>query len=212
MLTVDVFHDTVCPWCRIGKKNLKDAIAQYDGEVEVRYHTFFLNNTIPVEGYPFREYMLAKGNHRVPLEQFFDGPRRAGEAAGLTFNFEQITKAPNSTLSHRLIVLTPEEQREAIIDALYAAYFEHGRDIGDVDVLVEIAVENGWEADVARDTLISDAGQHEVMADADFAHQVGISGVPFFIINNTWALSGAQPVEVFLRALQQIGSGEIQPG
>lgn len=180
------------------------ALEQWDGEaITVRYHTFFLNEGIPPEGAPFREYMLAKGSGRIPLEQFFDAPRRMGQAVGITFNFEAIEHAPNTVLSHRLIALTPEHLEEAMIDALYAAYFEHGQNIGDVDVLVKIAGEVGLDENDIRTQLLSDAHRDEVLTTARQAQQAGISGVPFFIFNNTFAFSGAQSPDVVLNALRQ---------
>ena len=210
-MIIDVFHDTTCPWCRIGKKNLKDAIAQFDGEeVTVRYHTFFLNFQIPPEGEPFRSYMEAKGGGRIPLEGFFDAPRQAGAAAGLTFNFEKIEYAPNTLLSHRLIALTPEERKEALIDAIYRAYFEEGCNTGDLDVLVEIAANNGLDADEIRAQLLTDAARNEVIADAQQAHQIGITGVPFFIFNQKYALSGAHPASTLLNILEQVRDETVE--
>lgn len=203
-MRIDVFHDTACPWCRIGKQHLKLALAKWDGEpVEVYYHTFFLNADIPTEGYDFQSYMFAKGGGKMPLEGWFDAPRQMGAAVGVTFNFDKITRAPNTLLSHRLIALTPDEQQEAMIDALYAAYFEHGRDIGDLEVLVAIAVEQGLDAAVIRQKLVGDEAEAEILAEAREAHRLGINGVPFFVVNNLYGLSGAQPPEVLLQAIEQ---------
>jgi predicted DsbA family dithiol-disulfide isomerase len=140
------------------------------------------------------------------LEQFFDRPRQLGAQSGLTFNFEKMEYAPNSLLSHRLIALTPAENKEAIIDALYAAYFEDGRNIGDLDTLLEIAAEVGLETADLRTSLAGTAARDEVLAEAQWAQQQGISGVPFFIFNNRYALSGAQPPEVILEVLNRIAS------
>ena len=204
---IDLFSDTVCPWCRIGKRHLELALAEWAREtaepVTLRYRSFFLDPTTPPEGRDFRGHMTAKGGGRVPLEQFFAAPRERGAAVGLTFNFEAIEKAPNTLLSHRLVYITPEPQRGALLDALYAAYFEFGRDIGDRGVLVEVAVAVGLDAAETRTQLAGDTGAAEVMADVAFARQVGISGVPFFIFNERVAFSGAQPPDVILRVLRQ---------
>jgi predicted DsbA family dithiol-disulfide isomerase len=207
MIQIDIFHDTVCPWCRIGKQHLKLALEQWQGEMpEINFRTFFLDPTIPAEGRNFKEHMIAKGGGRIPLEQFFDRPRQLGAQSGLTFNFEKMEYAPNSLLSHRLIALTPAENKEAIIDALYAAYFEDGRNIGDLDTLLEIAAEVGLETADLRTSLAGTAARDEVLAEAQWAQQQGISGVPFFIFNNRYALSGAQPPEVILEVLNRIAS------
>ena len=204
---IDLFSDTVCPWCRIGKRQLELALAEWAREtaepVTLRYRSFFLDPTIPPEGRDFRGHMMAKGGGRVPLEQFFAAPRERGAAVDLTFNFEAIGKAPNPLLSHRLVYIAPEANRGALLDALYAAYFEFGRDVGDLDVLVDVAEAAGLDAAETRAQLAGDAGTAEVLADVEFARQVGISGVPFFIFNDRLAFSGAQPPDVILRVLRQ---------
>lgn len=160
MMQIDLFHDTVCPWCRIGKQHLKMALDRWEGEpVMVRYRSFFLNPDIPPEGYDFRSYLLAKGNGRISLDQWFDAPRRMGAAAGLTFNFEQIERAPNTLLSHRLIALASEESKEALVDAIYQAYFEQGRDIGRLEELVDIANEGGFDGGYFQTLLPGDTAQ-----------------------------------------------------
>ena len=203
---IQVFSDIVCPWCRIGKRHLELALADWAAEsaepVSVAYRSFFLDPTIPPEGRDFRAHMSAKGGGRVPLEQFFSAPRERGAAAGLTFNFEQIEKAPNTLLAHRLVYLAPPAERGALLDALYSAYFEFGRDVGDADTLAEIAAAAGRPA-AAEALLNSDAGTADVLADVAFARQAGISGVPFFIINDRLAFSGAQPPATILRVLRQ---------
>jgi predicted DsbA family dithiol-disulfide isomerase len=204
-MQIDLFHDTACPWCRIGKRHLQLALAQWDGEpIEVRYRAFFLNERIPATGEDFRPYMAAKTGGRIPLEQLFAGPRQAGERVGLRFDFEAISRAPNTLLSHRLIALAPDSQKEAVIDAVYAAYFEQGRDIGDMETLVDIAGAAGLERAAMRELLLSDAGQEQALADALWAQRAGISGVPFFIVDDKYAWSGAQPPEAILQTLKQI--------
>ena len=205
-MRIDLFSDIVCPWCRIGKRHLELPLADWAAEsaepVALNYRSFFLGPTVPPEGRDFRAHMSAKGGGRMPLEQFFGAPRERGAAVGLTFNFEQIGKAPHTLLAHRLAYLTPPAERGALLDALYSAYFEFGRDVGDVDTLAEIATAAGLPAAAAA-LLNSDAGTSEVLADVAFAQQVGISGVPFFIFNDRLAFSGAQPPDVILRVLRQ---------
>ena len=118
-MQIDVYQDTVCPWCRIGKRELELALQDFDGEpVDVTYHSFFLDPTIPPEGRDFRPFMEAKGGGRVPLQQFFDAPTLRGESVGLTFNFEDITRAPNTTLSHQLVAITPDYLKAAMLNAI----------------------------------------------------------------------------------------------
>ena len=204
-MKIEVYQDTVCPWCRIGKRNLILALKQWQAEpVEVTYRSFFLNPNIPAEGFPFHEYMHAKGGGQVPLEDFFDAPRRMGAQVGLNFAFERIERAPNSLLSHRLIYLAPAEKKEAILDAVYAAYFEFGQDIGDLEVLLGIAGEHGLDVDQLRQQLADDAGREEVLVEARRARLFGVSGVPYFIVDDRYAFSGAQPPEAIVDILNQI--------
>ncbi len=202
-MRIDIYHDTVCPWCRIGKKNLKLALEQWGGEAEIYYHTYFLNPDIPPEGTDFKRYMSAKGGGQVPLENWFDAPRRMGEAVDLEFHFEKISRAPNSLLSHRLIMLTPGEKQEAMIDAIYDAYFRDGRDIGQLDVLIDIAAAQGLEAQSLRSRLLSDEAREQVEQEASEAQTMGITGVPFFILDQKYAFSGAHPPERIVSVLQQ---------
>lgn len=207
---IDVFSDTVCPWCRIGKRHLELALAEWDGEpVTVSYRSFFLDPTIPVKGKDFKTHMLAKGGGRMGLEDFFAMPRERGAAVGLAFNFEAIEKAPNTMLSHRLVSLTPEAQRGAMLDAIYAAYFEHGRDIGDANVLVDLASGLGLDAEATRAALAGEAGEEQVLGDLDYARQAGISGVPFFIFDGKYAFSGAQPPQAIRRVMEQVAAETV---
>lgn len=203
MIEIDVFQDTVCPWCRIGKENLRQALAAWPEPAQVRYHAFFLNEDVPPEGVDFVTYMEEKFNGRLSLAQLFDGPTQRGAEVGLTFNFANVTKYPNTTHSHQLIQLAPDMYKEAVVDAVYKAYFADGRDIGDLDVLVAIAAEVGWQQPTLRQQLADGEGAAEVLADVQWAREQGITGVPFFIINGRYAFSGAQPPAAIQRVFQQ---------
>lgn len=202
---IDIYHDTVCPWCRIGKKNLQIALENFTEEpVTISYHTFFLNEGLPPEGADFREYMQAKVAGRIPLNQIFEMPTRAGEKVGLRFNFEKIKRSPNTALSHILIAFTPDDQKVTMIDALYKAYFEDGLDIGQKEVLLDLAKAQGLDLDQVGAGLNDSDLFAKVEAEAHAAQEMGITGVPFFIFNGKYALSGAQPPETFARVLPQI--------
>lgn len=204
-MRVDVYHDTVCPWCRIGKAHMKQALDQWTGEpVEVYYHAFYLNPNIPLEGYNFQEYMTAKNGGRVLPQEWFNRPREMGTQVGLTFNFERIEYMPNTTLSHQLIAATPPERRDTIIDAIYDAYFEHGYNIGNLDVLVDIAGAQGLDTQKIRKALEGNTELAAIQSDMDTAIQIGVTGVPFFVFNQRFAFSGAQPVSAFLQVMTQL--------
>ncbi len=203
-MIVDVFQDTICPWCRIGKNHLETALKQWEsGKVEVRYHPFFLNPTTPAAGYEFKTYIAAKFGGADRLDALFEGPRRAGAAAGLVFNFDKIGYTPNTLNSHRLMALTPDTHKDAMLDAIHKAYFEDGLDIGDMDVLVQIAGANGLDAAEIAAQLHSDVMREEVLAETEWAANLGVTGVPLFVFNGTLALSGAHPPQTILNAMRQ---------
>ena len=128
----------------------------------------------------------------------------------MTFNFEAITRAPNTSLSHQLIALAPQVKRPALIETVYDAYFEYGQDIGDLDLLVEIAERHGLDPQVVRKKLAAGDARAQVERSVAEAQAVGITGVPFFVIDNQYAFSGAQPPEAMRRILQQI-SAQVAP-
>ena len=201
---IDIYTDTVCPWCRIGWRHFELALERWQGEpVTVAHHPFFLNPDVPPEGYDFLPYMTEKFQGRMTPEALFAGPTEAGKRVGLTFRFDKVGKSPNTLLSHRLIALAPADKRDAIVKAIYDAYFEFGRDIGQLDVLADIAAENGLDREAVRAALAGDAAEAQVLAEVEQARQLGIQGVPFFVLDNRFAFSGAQPPEVMLRAMQQ---------
>lgn len=204
-MQLDVYHDIACPWCRIGKAHLQDAIAQWDADdpVTITYHPFFLNANIPAEGIDFEQYMLAKGNYRMALEDFFTAPREMGKQAGITFNFEAIEYAVNTLHAHRLVSFVVEDAQPTLIDALYAAYFEHGQNVGDIDVLADIAERQGHDRDEIYTRLMSAENRNIVQKSMHHAHQIGITGVPFFVINKRLAFSGAQTAKTIVRVMKQ---------
>ncbi len=209
---IDIVHDTACPWCRIGKHNLHTALASWTGEpVTVSYLPYLLNPNLPPEGADFRETMRSKYRN-VDLQQMFDGPTRAGAAVGLAFNFEKVKDAPNTLLSHRLIALAPDDQRESLITAIYAAYFEHGQNISLLAVLLDVAESIGLDRAEYETLLNSGAAEKETAEQVAQMYESGISGVPYFIFNGKWALNGAQPVHVFNQVLAKVAQEDAVQG
>ena len=204
-MLIDIFHDTVCPWCRIGKKHLFDALAQWEEEaVNIRWHPFLLDNTIPSEGYEFRSFMQKrKGISSAQLQQIFDYTRQAGEVAGVQLNFDKIRLAVNTQLAHKLIALAPVKIRNDIVEAIYQAYFENGLNIGDIEVLVAIGKNHQMDENNLRLKLTANHAVDAVMAESTFARLNGINSVPFFIFNNQVRVDGSQSVNVFLEALNR---------
>lgn len=202
-MLINIFHDTACPWCWISKKHLFDALKQWQGKpVDIRWHSFLLDSTIPAQGYEFRSFMLSRKEMGTKeLERMFDYTRQVGEAAGVKLNFDKISRAVNTTKSHQLIALAPETIKNTIVEAIYKAYFEDGLNISDIELLVTIGTEAGMDATQIRQQLKADAALTKVVAESNFARLNGITCVPLFIINNQIRVDGSHSVEVFLQAL-----------
>ncbi|MFM1651897.1 DsbA family oxidoreductase [Brevibacillus sp. B_LB10_24] len=208
-MIIDIFQDTICPWCRIGKKHLFDALQQWNGKpASIRYRSYMLDPNTPEAGHPFREAMLALTGTPQALDRMLEHVTAAGAASGLTFHFDRVDKKPNTLASHQLIKLAPDEKTGAVVDAIYQAYFEAGLDIGDLDVLAKIAEQQGMDGNELKALIQSGAKQAEIEQDLQYARQLQISGVPFFVIDNQLALSGAHPVETFLKAFEKVNSPE----
>lgn len=203
-MNIDVFSDSVCPWCRIGKKNLFDAIEQWTGEpIQVHFRTYLLSPELPKEGKPFFEAMASKGSPDM-IMQMLTQVTGAGEAVNIPFRFDKVERMPNTLASHQFIKSVPEEDTTRVVDAIFKAYFEDGKDIGDVEVLLSLADELGLDVEHVRDAIENERKMDEIQADIAFARENQITGVPFFVINGKLALSGAHPVENFLKAFKQV--------
>ena len=208
VIKIDVVSDVVCPWCYIGKRRLEKAIDQLrnDFDFEVEYHPFELNPTMPLEGRSQKEYLAAKFGGEERYNQITSHTEKAAALEGLKFDFSKQKISPNTLNSHRLIAFAKRHGKQAQIkEALMSAYFEGGIDLTKSENLVSIAVEHGLDANETHSFLNSDELAAEVKLEEQLNYKKGISGVPFYIINNKFGVSGAQPTEVFLNALTEIG-------
>ena len=203
-LTIDIVSDVVCPWCYLGKANLEKALVEFNEPVIVRWHPFQLDPTIPPEGLDRKAYMAKKFPDPSYLKNAHERLQSLGDAIGLKFDFEAIAKSPNTLDAHRLIQWAEDsDQQDKIVTALFKAYFEGGRDIGDQALLTEIAVENGFKRQDIEQRLAGEDDIESVQAEIEEAQRIGVTGVPFFIFNRKLAASGAQPPEQLLAAMRQ---------
>lgn len=202
MIRIDIVSDTVCPWCFIGKRRLEAALAQRGGgePVEIHWRPFQLNPDMPEGGLDRRTYLEAKFGGPDRAQQIYERIRGAGRSAGIDFEFERIPRTPNTINSHRLIhhAAGLGKQNE-IVEALFRAYFFEGRDIGDTETLIDSATSVGLPAEDIRRYLESDADTELVRGQDMQARGMGIDGVPCFIFDNQYAVTGAQEPAVFLK-------------
>ncbi|WP_159881970.1 DsbA family oxidoreductase [Paenibacillus puerhi] len=204
-MQIDIYSDMVCPWCRIGKQNLMNALAAWkDGDQAViRYRAYQLDPDLPPEGKPFREAMAKKMGGVNQIAQVTAQVTQAGAAAGVLFRFEHVTRMPNTLLAHRLTALLALDKQGAWVDAVMKAYFEDGQDIALKEVLLGIAAELGEDPEALGERLDRGEGKLQVKTDQQEAARLGITGVPFFVFNNKYALSGAYPPEQIIKVLEQ---------
>jgi predicted DsbA family dithiol-disulfide isomerase len=192
-ITLDVFSDVVCPWCWLGHARLQRALSEEPpGSVQVRWHAFQLDPSVPPEGADYAEHLGSKFAPEA-LRAGHDRLRALGEAEGLEYRFERIERAANTILAHRAVkVAGAVGAEQEAISALFAAHFRDGADVGDLDTVVDVVSRGAaLKPEALRAALEEGAGIPEVQADLDLARRIGIQGVPYFLAGGRVAVSGA---------------------
>lgn len=206
-MKIDVVSDVICPWCFLGKRRLDKALALVpEIRAEVNFRPFFLDPGIPPEGLSRAQYMKDKFGSR-DLKALHKPLEEAGAKDGVPYQFNKITRTPNTLDAHRLIRWAKQAGKQlAVVDGLFCAYWRDGRDVGDHAVLADVAGANGMDkAEVAR-LLPLDTDMREVLDEVQQAYQLGVSGVPTFIINEHYGVSGAQEPEALAEVLRQVAA------
>lgn len=206
-MKIEIWSDIACPFCYIGKRNLEAALQEFEhaDEVELEWRSFELNPQAPVDGESDMTEMLAAkyGYSREQALAMNEQVSERARQAGLDFRMADIV--PTNTFdAHRLIHLAARHGLQAQMkERLLHAYFTEGQHLGDTETLVQLAGETGVPAGEAEAMLAGDDFKHEVRADQTEARDLSITGVPFFVVDRKYGISGAQPVEVFTQALEQ---------
>ncbi|CAM4514549.1 putative DsbA family dithiol-disulfide isomerase [Paenibacillus endophyticus] len=206
-MKVEVWTDMICPFCYIGKRRFEAGLEKlaHPETVEIVYRSFELNPHIQVNPLDDITGMAAarQGSTREHMKALQDDISKRAEQDGLKFNYD--TAKPTNTLNaHRLLQFAMQfGKADDVIERLYQAYFTDSLYLDDLSILVDIAIQAGLDGDDAAEMLASDRFHDEVRADELAARRVGIRGVPYFVINDKYGISGAQPAEVFVEALQQ---------
>ncbi len=207
-LHLDVIVDVVCPWCFLGKRRLDAAIEELDDlEIEVRYRPFQLDPAIPPEGIDREEYIIGKFGSADALDEAHARLFDLGADVGITYAFDLIEKTPNTLDAHRLVRWAAAEGLgDAMLERLFSLFFEEGSNLTDADTLIAAAEEIGLDGDEVTMKLEDGVDLDAVKADIAHAGRMGITGVPTVIVENKFAISGAQTSEVLVDALRRIAS------
>lgn len=205
MATIDIISDFVCPWCYIGKRHL-DAL-RAEAEIEMHWHPCFLNPDVPPGGVDRAAMMVAKFGSVERARELGRAVEDAARQAGLFLDLGVVKRVPNTADAHRLMRWAAGQGvADALAERLFAAHFADGRDIGDADVLADLAAAAGLDRALVAELLAGDADREVVRTQADHARTIGISGVPTMVFDRRLAVVGAQPVEALRQALVQAAS------
>ncbi|WP_372572780.1 DsbA family oxidoreductase [Ruegeria jejuensis] len=205
---LDIMSDPICPWCYIGKTHLDKALAAVpDHPFVIEWHPFQLNPDMPAEGMDRRAYLEGKFGGKEGAVRAYAPVVEHAEQAGLNINFDAMQRTPNTMDAHRLIHWAGIEGKQTkAVDALFEAYFVEGRDIGDHEVLGDIADGIGMDASVVLKLLQSEADRDDIAARDTHSRKMGVNSVPTFIVASQHAVPGAQPPELWEKVIQDIKS------
>ncbi len=202
-LTIEIVHDLVCPWCYLGTRRLLRTLRRRpDLLIELTWRPFLLNPDMPRLGMARSDYVVRKFGGEDRARRLYGSIAEIARAEGLLFRFDRLRRTPSSVDAHRLVRWASGFGRaDEVVEALFAAHFADGRDIGDGATLAAVATSCGLDASAAWGMLHSDAELDAVHTDNLRAHRLGINGVPCFVIGGRHAISGAQEPEVIERLL-----------
>ncbi|MEJ6398284.1 DsbA family oxidoreductase [Yoonia sp. 208BN28-4] len=206
MVKLDIISDPICPWCYIGKANLDAALRETpDHPFEMEWHPFQLNPDMPAGGMDRRTYLETKFGGKDAAVKAYAPVVEHAQQAGLTINLDAMKTTPNTIDAHRLIHWAGIEQRQTfVVDLLFKAYFVDGRDIGDAEVLADIADNAEMDASMVARLLATDEDKADIAARDAHSRKMGVNSVPTFIVANQHAVPGAQKPSVWATVIKDI--------
>lgn len=206
--TLDVLSDPICPWCYIGKVKLDRALEQRaDSEIDIFWRPYQLNPEMPAEGMDRMTYLETKFGGPERAKVIYGQIEDAALAAGLNVDFSKIKRTPNTFNAHRLIRWARSTgHQQAVVDSLFVRYFEQGQDIGERDLLLEVADEVGLDRQLLVRLYDEDADRDLLTNEEALARQMGVSGVPTFILSEKFAFVGAQETAAWLDVLDRLSN------
>jgi predicted DsbA family dithiol-disulfide isomerase len=203
-IAVDIYFDTVCPWCYVGKRRLEKALEDFEGvDVAPRWQSFLLNPDMPADGMDRTTHLVRKFGSESRVRRIYGAIADAGQSVEIDFAFDRIHKTPNSVPSHRLVRFAAAAGgADAAVEALFLEYFVNGRNIGDIEVLVDIGGRLGLAREPLAQFLHGGDGVEEILSGNARAHRMGINSVPTFVFDGKFAISGAHQPAVLRRMLE----------
>ncbi|MHC5307298.1 DsbA family oxidoreductase [Bartonella sp. LJL80] len=215
LIYIDIVSDLVCPWCYLGRKRLFKALDSLAGvETQLNWKPFQLTSQMPIGGKPYQLHMKSILGSQSAVDEAEKTLSELGEIDGIMFDFEAIQIAPNTLDAHRVVYWASQDAngiQDKLVAELYSRYFEQGQNIGDHAVLVDAAAAVGMRADVVEKLLQTAIDRDTITQDIMTASNIGVRGVPCFILDQKFVIMGAQPTEVLADAIQQIADG-FEPG
>ena len=214
-LKISVISDVVCPWCYIGKRRLETAINKLSDKYsfDVEYFPFELNPQMPLSGVDQKEYLTKKFGGQARYQELTGHVTNVAAQEGIAFNYEMQSVSPNTRKAHRLIQLAKEDGKHLqLVEAFFKAYFSDGVDLSQDQNLLTIAAANGLKSETVEAFLNSNVGEAEVELTARQWQNAGVTGVPFFVIDNKYGISGAQSPEAFIQAFTELGEKKVASG
>lgn len=210
-LQVDIIADLVCPWCYLGKRRLDDAMLAVGGPSTVNWFPFQLNPAMPAAGMDVDEYLTSKFGNAAELKPALDKLTEVGKSEGINFNFDKVSRIPNTLNAHRVMKLAEAERVSTsdLAEEFLRGFFESGLDIGDRDVLSELAMRHGLEYQDIGKTLDNELSRKAVLSQEAQVRQGGVAGVPNFLVNRRLFLVGAQSTLTLVNAFDRAMFGAI---
>jgi predicted DsbA family dithiol-disulfide isomerase len=211
VIKVDVVSDVACPWCYVGKRRLETALKQWKGApVEVTWHPYQLDPNMPAEGLDRVTYLTNKFRDLERTKEMTDRLTEAGAEEGITFNFGDKWLAVNTLPMHQLLHIAGKEGfKDQLKERFLKAYFDENLHLNKPEVLAQLMGEFGWDVQKTHQIIADENIAYAVKQEIAHYQQLGVSGVPFFIINDKYGISGAQPASVFLEAFAKLSPIEI---
>jgi len=206
MIKLDILSDPICPWCYIGKAHLDRALSKSpDHPFEIEWHPFQLNPDMPAGGMSRRDYLETKFGGKENAVRVYGQIADAAVAAGLEIDFAAIERTPNTMNAHRLIHWAGLEGRQtALVSRMFKAFFVDGQDIGETEVLLDLATDVGMDRSMTQRLIESDADRDDIAKRDAHARERGVTGVPTHILANQHVLPGAQEPDLWLRVIDDI--------